>query len=46
MSSSKFDAYFQNTFFLEHLWVAASVTSVTLQRKDKYFLKQLFAGVL
>ena len=30
--SSKFAAYFQNTFFLEHIWVAAS-------KKPDTFLK-------
>ena len=28
--SSKFAAYFQNTFSLEHLWVAASVMFITM----------------
>ena len=43
--SCKFDAYFQNTFSAEHLWVAASQNNHTLGFFDKYskkFLNEVF----
>ena len=42
-SSCKFAAYFQNTFFKKHLWVAASVPTFCVAHFDsigiEYFMK-------
>ena len=37
MFSCKFAAYFENTFFQEHLWVAASVVSLLLELSMHFY---------